>query len=205
MPWYRNIWLWAFLIGIVSVTAIRPFLRRVPPPPPVIATLPDFRLTDQEGRDFARADLEGRVWVANFFFTRCTSICPLLTRAVDRLSTHFHDKGIEDVAFISISVDPAWDTPERLRDYARTHGIDPGRWKLLTGSPEEVRSLVVGGFLKPIGEPETVDGSLVDIAHSGELALVDPAGGLRGYYGIDDLGLEEIFHRAQHVAEEALP
>ena len=71
----RNPYVWGFLIGIVTLTAIRPLLRRIPEPPPILSALPEFTLRDTTGRPFGSRELSGQVYVASFFFTRCPSIC----------------------------------------------------------------------------------------------------------------------------------
>lgn len=192
----------AFFVGIVCLTLMRPLLRREPAPPPLVARLPEFELTAADGTPFGRDQLAGKVWIADFFFTRCTSICPLLTATMGRIGRRLDEAGIDDVRLLSITVDPEHDTPERLRTYGDEHGIDPRRWTLVTGDAERVRRLVVEGFLQPLGQPETTDAGLIDIAHAGRLALIDGTGGLRGFYSSEPLGLDEIFHRSQHVLKE---
>ena len=177
-------------------------LRREPAPPPVLGPVPEFRLTASGGEAFGTAELEGQVYVANFFFTRCVSICPLLTAAMGRLQQRYDEAGIEGIRLVSISVDPEYDTPERLREYGEERGVDPRRWNLLTGEAEAIRRLVVEGFRTPLGEPQT-NGGLMDIAHSGKLVLVDGGGAIRGYYDSDPTGLDEIFHRSRHVLPES--
>ena len=83
-PLWRNPYVLAVLAAMVIIPLMRPFLRFEPPPPAVIGQLPPFELTSAEGQPFGSADLEGQVWVVNFIFTRCTSICPLLTRSMAR-------------------------------------------------------------------------------------------------------------------------
>jgi protein SCO1/2 len=195
----RNPWVWAFFIGIVTLTLMRPLLRHEPPPPPVIGELPEFRLIDQEGRPFANGDLDGRVWVANFIFTRCASICPLLTASMRRLQRRYDEEGVEGIGLVSFTVDPEYDTPERLKEYAARHGVRPERWTFVTGEPDAIRALVVEGFKTAMGERETPGEGLIDIAHTGKFVIVDGTGGIRGYYDSDELGLDEIFHRSQHV------
>jgi cytochrome oxidase Cu insertion factor (SCO1/SenC/PrrC family) len=100
---------------------------------------------------------------------------------------------------VSISVDPEGDTPAVLTDYGKTLGVDSSRWTLLTGDPERIRQLVVEGFKTPI-EPMPEGGAEpMDIAHTGKLVLVDGAGRIRGYYDSTEMGLDEVFNRAQHV------
>ena len=205
VPLHRNPWLWAFLLGCVTLTALRPLLRHEPPPPPVIGQLPEFSLVDSRGQRFGSADLAGDVYVANFVFTRCASICPLLTRAMVSLEERYEREGIEGIRLVSISVDPEFDTPERLADYASGHRVDPRRWVFLTGEPADVRSLVVDGFRTAMGSPDILEGGMIDVAHTGKFVIVDGSGGIRGYYDTDREGLDEIFHRSRHVRDERGP
>lgn len=199
---HRSPYLWAFLAGIVTLTLIRPLLRSEPAPPPPLWQLPPFELTDSRGRPFGDTQLAGRVYIASFFFTRCASICPELTRAMSRLEQRYREAGIEGVHLVSITVDPEHDTAERLREYGAAHGVDPDRWTLLTGDIEPIRSLVEHGFKTPLGKPMSVGEGWIDVAHSGKLVLVDGQGAVRGYYDSDEAGLDEIFHRSQHVLHD---
>ena len=202
VPLHRNLYLWGFIIGCVVITAMRPLLRHVPAPPPVLGHVPPYTLTDSSGRPFGSVDLAGHAYVASFFFTSCPSICPALMRAVARLQDRYKAEMVEGVRLVSISVDPAHDTPARLQAYAAGIGADPKRWTLLTGSPEQIRAVVVDGFKTAMSEPGTQTPDLIDITHSGKLVLVDAEGGLRGYYDSDEMGLDEVFHRSQHVLHE---
>ncbi len=209
---FASPWLWAVLAGLILIPAMRPFLRFEPSPPPILVQLPEYTLADQQGRSFGSRELAGKVYVASFIFTRCASICPLITTWMGKLQDRYAEAGIEHVHLVSISVDPEHDTPEVLRDYAQQHGVDPERWSLLTGAPEDVRRLVVEGFKTPMGdtegaaaEPARIDAmidAMIDIAHSGHLVLVDPEGFVRGYYEASDLGVDEVFHRSRHVLAE---
>jgi protein SCO1/2 len=198
---FRSPFLWAFLGGIILLTLIRPMMRNEPAPPPVLGQLPEFSLTAASGAPFGSADLAGQVYVTSFFFTRCPSICPRLTAAMGRLQQRYDEEGVEGVHLVSISVDPDYDRPERLREYGTAHGVDTARWTLLTGELEDIRQLVLEGFRTPLGEPDP-SGNLVDIAHSTRFVLVDGSGNIRGYYDNDATGLDEIFHRSQHVLKE---
>jgi protein SCO1/2 len=201
---WRNPWVWAFVLGCLTLTALRPFLRHVPEPPPVLSRLPEWTLTSQDGRPFGSADLRGQVYVANFFFTSCTSVCPPLMAATRRLDDRLREGSERGILIVSVTVDPERDTPERLRQYAREMRIDTTRWTLLTGERADLVRLLEGGFKVPVGVPETAGASpsLVDIAHSGKLVLVDRQGGIRGYYDSTPMGLDEVFHRARHVRDQ---
>jgi protein SCO1/2 len=203
--WVKSPYPWALLLGIVTLTLIRPLLRHEPPPPPVLGELPAFALTTADGAAFGLDDMRGRVWLVDFFFTRCGSICPRLTAAMhgleERLATA--EVGL-DVQLLSITVDPDNDTAEVLRAYARDHDADPRRWTFLTGDRDAVAHLVEQGFRTPVGAPRQDDAGWIDIAHSGRIVLVDRAGRVRGYYDADEPGLDEAFHRARHVLREPL-
>ena len=195
----RNPFVWAFFIGITTLTLIRPLLRFEPAPPPVIGQVPSFSLVNREGEGFGSAELEGEAYVASFFFTQCPSICPGLMQAMSRLQNRYREAGVEKVRLVSITVDPAHDTPERLRKYPSLYEVDPARWSLLTGDPEKIRHLIEKGFKTPMGARTEIGGGLHDIAHKGKVVLVDPSGRIRGYYDSDRPGLDEVFHRSQHV------
>jgi protein SCO1/2 len=196
---HRNPYVWGFLIGITTLTLIRPLLRHIPEPPPVLSQLPDFALVDMDGKPFGSAELRGRVYVANFFFTSCRSICPAVMHGMAKLQGEFDHQGIQGVRLVSISVDPEHDTPEVLRAYGKDLGVKPERWTLLTGDPETIRAVVVDGFKTPLEHAPATPASAIEIAHTGKVVLVDGSGGIRGYYDSDDMGLDDVFNRAQHV------
>lgn len=199
VPLMRNPWVLAFLVGCITVTLIRPFLRWEPEPPPVLGELPAFTLVDTTGASFGSAELRGEPWIASFFFTRCPSICPVLMTRVATLQERFRDAGVTGIRLVSISVDPEHDTPARLREAEPRYGVDPARWKLLTGERAAVQTLLVDGFKVPGLEKLGSDG---DLPHTAKLVLVDGRGRVRGYYDSDEPGLDEVFHRAQHVRTE---
>jgi protein SCO1/2 len=123
-------------------------------------------------------------------------------KGVARLQDGFAQRNVRGIRLVSITVDPEYDTPEILGEYAKTLGVDPERWTLLTGDPEAVRRLVVDGFKTPLVAPPPGGPGPIDIAHTGKLVLVDGSGRIRGYYGTDELGLDEVFNRAQHVLRQ---
>lgn len=196
---FENPFVWAALAGLVLIPLLRPLLRFEPPPPPVLASLPQFALVDQDGARFDNRRLDGEVHVVGFVFTRCTTVCPFVTASLARLARRYDEANDPNVKLLLISVDPEHDTPEVLREYARSRGLGPARWRLVTGEPEAVRRLVVEGFLVAMGEPATT-GGLVEVAHTGRLALVDHQGGIRGYYDTSEEGLDEVFHRSRTVS-----
>lgn len=207
-PWLtwlrRNIWWVSGVLGIVTITAIRPLLRRIPEAPAPMFALPaDYELVDHHKDAFTPQTLRNKVWVAGFVFTSCPSICPTVTKSMADLRGRF-DRLKLDIEMVSFTVDPTRDTPEVLAAYAAQWGAENPRWRFVTGEPEDVIGLVRHGFYLGVGPPQpTGAANMYDISHSSQLALVDGKGNVRGFYGIEpNEGLDEIFHRAQHVLAE---
>ena len=135
--------------------------------------LPDFSLTDQRGAPFALSDLHDKVWVADFIFTSCATICPPMTMQMASLQDEF---AREEVHFVSFSVDPERDTPEALLRYANDYGADGSRWAFLTGQKETIYQLAHEGFNLAAGHRGS------EILHSTRFVLVDRDRQVRGYY-----------------------
>lgn len=174
-----------FCIVISLISACRP----APPPQ---RELPDFALSatssDGKARPLRRASLLGRVWVADFVFTRCTGPCPILSarmaRAQDRLPA--------SVGLISFSVDPDHDTPSVLAAYAARYGADPARWLFVTGPKAEITRLVKDGFLLPVAENAAARPG-ERVAHSSRFVLIDAQARVRGWYdGEDEAALARL-------------
>ena len=158
--------------------------HRAPALPPVYSTLPAFALIDQRGQPFGLEQLKGKVWVADFIFARCPSVCPVLTGKMAALEQRAVTIGLP-VEFVSFSIDPEHDDPATLMAYAHDHGADLRHWTFLTGALEQIHDAVVGGFkiaAKPIGP----DDDLASIFHGTHFVLVDQAGRVRGYYDTSD-------------------
>jgi len=151
---------------------------------PAWGALPDFSLINQDTKAYGTAQLEGRPWVANFIFTKCPGRCPMLTREMSRLQTELSGRGWDDVMLVSISVDPANDTPEALTAYAAKHGAKLDSWQFLTGTRDGIWSLSVDGFKLPVQEIE--DTGAGPILHSNRFVLADGRQQIRGYYDAFD-------------------
>lgn len=199
----RSPYWWGLLIGCATVTLIRPLLRHEPAAPPVLRPLPRFELVAADGTGFGSDALRGHVYVANFFTTRCADGARAAMHPMAELQARYHVAGIDSIRLVSISADPAYDTPERLRAAQAIFGVDPARWVLLTGRLEEIRSLAEQGFQVPFGDPATGGHGACDPAHPGPLMLVDTQGGLRGIYGAREAGIDEVFWRSRHVLRDA--
>src|SRR5574342_75804 len=112
---------WVILVGaIASWPAVFTAMHPAPPPPPVLGTVPPFRLVDEHGRPFGTDELRGRVWAAGFIFTRCPTICPTVTRRMATIQRRTRSL-VDQFHLVSFTVDPEYDTPERLAAYARSY------------------------------------------------------------------------------------
>lgn len=180
-----NPWTWVALVGLVALWPVsRALTTRLPAPLPVLGGVPAFELVDQHGATVTSDDLRGRVWVAGFIFTRCPTVCPALTQRMWEVQHHSRALG-DAFRLVSISIDPAFDSPERLEAYARAHRASSRSWLFLTGPSDAVRRTVVEGFKIHVGEGDysTNPGSIV---HGTHLVLVDHALRIRGYYDSAD-------------------
>lgn len=170
------------------------------PPLEVLGQVPEFTLTDESGKPFGSADLRGRAWVADTFFTSCPSICPKLTKIMSTLQSRLAETKLE-ARLISISVDPDNDTPQVLKSYASLNGADPKRWTFLTGPMDTIRAVAVGGFQSHVGKPQRT-GNVMDIAHLGKLVLVDGRGRVRGYFDADLEGVDAVLDALRQLVTE---
>ncbi len=177
----------AFLFGVPLARAM---LRPPPAPPPRLGRLPDFRLTDEKGAPFSRHDLAGKVWVADFIFTRCAGSCPLLSAKMEAIQHRTRQLG-PDFHLVSFSVDPEHDTPADLADYARRFHANPRGWHFLTGRLDAMQEAVVKGF-KIAMEKDKVPGGFFAIVHGEHFVLVDRRGEIRGYYPSDAEGVDRL-------------
>jgi len=147
----------------------------------VLQTLPEFTLTSQQGQPFGSDDLNGKAWIANFVFTRCTATCPAQTAELARLQRELgrHPKSNE-IRFVSISVDPECDSPDVLQKYAERFEADLSNWAFLTGQRDKIWALSKEGFKLPVADQP--QDSRSPILHSSKFILVDRQHRVRGYY-----------------------
>ena len=158
---------------------------------PVFNTVPDFRLTAENGREFNGRDLAGKVWVANFIFTNCMGPCPRMTNEMRKVQDSL-DKRL-GVRFVSFTIDPERDTPEVLAAYGRRFRADPERWRFLTGEMKELHRLKHDAFM--LGD---VNGQL---EHSTKFVLIGRDMRVRGYYDTaEDIVLAELIEDARRLA-----
>ena len=136
--------------------------------------VPDFKFVNQNGDTISNKDYLGKVYVIEFFFTTCPSICPIMNKNLVEVEKELGEN--KDFGIVSISIDPQHDTPEVLKQYAENYGIDNPNWNFLTGDKEDIYKLANKGFGIFANTDETVPGGF---AHSGMFALIDREGYVR--------------------------
>jgi protein SCO1/2 len=143
---------------------------------PMIGLAPDFVLTSQDGTRVALGDFRGKAVAVTFIFTSCADTCPLLTARMVEVQEDLGPAFGANVAFVSITVDPARDTPEVLKQYAESFGANTAGWAFLTGDPAEIREVERRYGIFAASAP---DGN---VDHTFLTSLVDPHGNLRVQY-----------------------
>ena len=155
--------------------------------------VPDFALIDEAGRPFDSVQLKGQVWIADFIFTSCAGQCPQMTDQMRLLQQRLP----RAVQFVSITVDPARDTPAALTQYGQAHGADPARWHFLTGELAAISRLSKEGFRLSFAEGGSPD---EPITHSVRFVLLDQAGQIRGAYdGTDPKAVHRLIGDAKRL------
>ncbi len=164
---------------------------------PMLTQVDDFSLVRENGEAYGLEQLRGHVWIANFIFTTCPSVCPMLTSQMGNVERHTRDV---DVRFVSFSVDPAVDTPEVLSRYAGLHDANLSRWAFLTGEVAAVRQVIEERLRMRMGERDESSG---DIPHGTHFVLVDPTGRIRGFYRTEGPDLERLERDIRRLADES--
>lgn len=144
----------------------------------VYHTIDNFAFYDQDSNYVSRQTVEGKVYVADFFFTTCPTICPIMTTQMVRVFETY--KNHDDFMILSHTIDPAYDTVGLLNDYSRRLGVGPDdNWRFLTGSETDVYQLGEGQYFATTQLDETAPGGFL---HSGAFLLIDRKGRIRGHY-----------------------
>ncbi|WP_294239948.1 SCO family protein [uncultured Chryseobacterium sp.] len=145
-----------------------------------VMKVPAFRLTDQNKKKITDKDMLGKVYLVEFFFSRCPTICPVMNTNMRAIEEEIDDSGF---GIISISIDPEHDTPELLKEHAERIGVKSPNWHFLTGNRDYIGKLA-DQFNIYVGDKEDESESL---NHSGMIALVDKDGNIRCRYNKDNM------------------
>ena len=189
----------AFIILIFGIYAIPKIVSKFQTPTLVkVGEVPNFEFTNQDGNLISNSFYEDKVWVVEFFFTTCPTICPKMNANMVKIQDKYYAN--LDFGLASFSINPKHDTPEILKAYAKAHGATLKNWQFLTGDQEVIYQLANTGFTLFAGENSEAEGGF---EHSGMFALIDRKGNIRSrldeygnpiafYDGLDPKGVQMI-------------
>ncbi len=168
-------------------------------------TVPDFQLTNQTGQTVTGSSLKGKVFVADFFFTRCPGICKKMSSQLTRVQERFLNNPA--VQIVSFSVDPTNDSVPALREYADRYDIKTEKWQLLTGEKAQIYKLAKYGYFVTAKENDPTAESLEDqFVHTDKFVLIDKGGQIRGYYnGTDRKDVDRLMTEVDILLQEYQP
>ena len=151
-------------------------------------TVADFSLTNQNGETVTQDDYAGRIYITDFFFTTCPTICPIMTKNMVEIQEHIQND--DEVLLLSHSVTPQIDSVAQLKKYAVEKGVDDSKWNLVTGDKKQIYDLARKSYL---AVKEDGDGGPFDMIHTENFILVDKQRRIRGFYdGTDEEDVEKL-------------
>ena len=160
---------------------------------PVIKDVPSFLFKTQDGESFSENELKGKITVLDFMFTTCAGPCPIMTNNMAHLYQDYTN--VEEVQFVSITVDPTVDNEEILKQYANANGVDDDRWQFLTSDIDAIKDLKKNGFMLYADE--------LPRGHAIKFVLIDPKGRIRKYYdGTDKASMAVLRNDLNYLVKE---
>lgn len=164
----------------------------------VYHTIPAFRFVNQDGDTVTEKNFEDKMYVADFFFTTCPTICPVMMTQMKRVNDVYQDKN--DFMLISHTVNPSHDSVEVLAEYAKLINANAQKWVLVTGNKQEIYDLAIDGYKLAVDEDPRAPGGFL---HSELFVLVDKQRRIRGYYdGTDSVSVSKLIKDIQILAAE---
>ena len=161
-------------------------------------TIAPFSMTNQNGQTITEKDYENSIYVADFFFTTCPSICPIMTKNMYALQEKLAD--LPQVKLLSFSVRPQIDSVAQLKSYALKNKVDDTRWNLVTGSKKEIYTLARKSYLVV---KDDGDGGSYDMIHTENFVLVDKQKRIRGFYdGTQQEAMDAIYNDIKLLVTE---
>lgn len=150
----------------------------------------EFNFKNQDGQDIGLEDLKGDVWIADFVFTSCETVCPPMTANMTRIYQQLEEEGIENVKFVSFSVDPLVDTPDKIKEFMSRYELDSENWQFLSGySQETIEDFALKNFKTLVKKPEAAD----QVIHGTSFYLINKEGVVvKDYSGLSDVPYDEI-------------
>jgi len=189
----------SFIILLFGIWAVPKIVENFfQPDLAIIGQVPDYSFTNQNEKKISNTTYKGKVYIVEFFFTTCPSICPIMNENMVKIQNEFF--GNPNLGIASFSIDPTQDTPSVLKEYAKKYKITNPNWHLLTGDKDEIYKLANQGFNLYVGEDSEVEGGF---EHSGFFALIDQEGNIRSrvddngnpiiyYNGLEDSGIQML-------------
>jgi protein SCO1/2 len=166
-------------------------------------TIGDFSFQNQYGKTITEHEVKGKVYVAEYFFTTCKSICPIMNKEMQRVYQAYDNN--PKFKILSFTVDPEIDTVEQMNRYAKEHGVnDDQTWHFLTGDKVELYQLARKSYfvLKP-AEAQNLGDAGSDFIHTNNFVLVDKKGRIRGYYdGTSTKEVDQLIHDIEHLLKD---
>jgi len=160
---------------------------------PVIKDVPSFLFKTQDGESYSENELKGKITVLDFMFTTCAGPCPIMTNNMVHLYQDYTN--VEEVQFVSITVDPTVDNEEILKQYANANGVDDDRWQFLTSDIDAIKDLKKNGFMLYADE--------LPRGHAIKFVLIDPKGRIRKYYdGTDKASIAVLRNDLNNLVKE---
>ena len=199
----------SFIILIFGIWAVPKIVNRFQKSDLVeIGPVPAFELTDQNGKKISDKDYLGKVYVVEFFFSTCPTICPVMNQNMLLLQKEYY--GNPEFGIASITINPEYDTAEVLKKHAEELGVKHYNWHFLTGDRDYIYNLAKSGFNLYAGENKNVAGGF---EHSGLFALVDKEGKIRCrkdqfgnpimyYDGLEESGVQAIKEDIKKLLDE---
>ncbi len=189
----------AFIILIFGIYVVPKIVNKFKTPKLItIGKVPAFEFTNQDGNLISNSFYNEKVYVVEFFFTTCPTICPRMNENMVKIQNEFYAN--PDFGIVSFSINPKHDTPKVLKEYAKSHGATLKNWNFLTGDQDKIYELANKGFTLFAGENSDAEGGF---EHSGMFALIDKQGNIRSrldefgnpiafYEGLDPKGVQMI-------------
>lgn len=161
-------------------------------------TIPDFQFINQNGDTITAQNFKDKIYVVDFFFTTCPTICPVMKKQMRKVYEKI--KGQNDVAILSHTIDPEHDTPSVLKEYATDLGVKDTQWMFVTGNREKIYEIGEKKYLVVAGADSTAPGGYI---HSGAFVLIDKEKRVRGMYnGTDDEATKRLIGDIARLQEE---
>lgn len=198
----KNPWFWGFLFGITVVHIVRPFIRHIPDPPAIIGMFPDFSFKEINGRNgelFGSKELKGSVYILTIFESNSIEKNQKLMQDLKKIQELYKRDG-KDISIVSIHPITRDNEEESFKEFIKTLDINFSKWHPLFGSKEEINNLKINAYEHYISEQKRDSSN--NPTNDTKIIIIDEDGNNRGFYNTDDLGIDEVFNRAQHVLRE---